>query len=301
MNKIKFESLTEAIKYKPKKCENGYVNIQRENIISSGLNDYIKNKDDKNYKCDPKIKEIYDLFKQDGFEIEKCEKKGGMSESYDFLLTMKSGDKKTCEFKGMKKMVQLSDQFLKNTNIIENCFELFTNIWIEKLKESKKNFNMKTEIPTIEELRENICKTGKSSCEFLEELKKNCLNKKNADIQNELSKETISQFIKDNETKVDKKLINKIYTEKYKCKDFNLHYDQKLDIFMLKTNKKIMDLEIKDISLKYNKNKKYVIGFDIKFDITENNIKQQKSSIIRFIWKNRNGVYCPAWKLCPIK
>ena len=125
-------------------------------------------------------------------------------------------------------------------------------------------------------------------------------NQKFREKLNTYSKEFISQILKDEEKNISRDAIKKVYQDKLNCKDIIIIYNKKTDNFTIKDNNKL-DIDIADIQLKSSKDKKHMIGFEVKFNITKNGKSEVKSTVIRLRWKNRNGVYGPAWKLDPIE
>ncbi len=98
--------------------------------------------------------------------------------------------------------------------MIDGEFDKFINRWINKLESIKKDFSLKENIPSIDDLKKNICKPGTSPCKFLEELKaKIKADQKSREKLNLISKEFIDKFLIDYENNVNKNAIKKIVNQ----------------------------------------------------------------------------------------
>lgn len=298
-----FKTFSEAMNNMQKKCDNQIVNEYREKLLCDGLNEYVKNIKNKEYKADPLIDTLYKKLEAKNYIISSCKRKGGMGASYDFELKLSDGTTINAELKVLNsnRLPQLSDVYIGSHKLIPGEFDKFTNRWINKLESIKKDFSLKENIPSIDDLKKNICKPGTSPCKFLEELKaKIKADPKSREKLNLISKEFIDKFLIDYETNLNKNAIKKVYEEKLNCKDIIIIYNKKTKNFTLKDDNKL-EIELKSIELKSSKDGKHNIGFQVKFDVTKKDKTEEKSTIIRLRWKNRNGVYGPAWKLDPIE
>ena len=285
------------------KHENQSVNELREKKFNTELNAHAKERKGKKYIPDPFIKSFDDKMIEKGYTIASSERAGGMGNSFDFIFTLANGVKKNAELKVLSgtKLPQLSDVYVGSHQIINGEFDKFLNKWLPKLVTIKEKFNISAAIPTVDELKKNICKTGKSSCAFLEELKaKIKSNSKLRSELNDISKTFINEFLNEEKDNVSKDSIKKVYQEKLNCKDIIIIYNKKSGNFIIKDNNKI-EIDVVSCDLKLSKDGKFNIGFEVKFKITKNNKTEEKKTIVRLRWKNRNGVYGPAWKLDPIE
>jgi hypothetical protein len=285
------------------KHENQAVNELREKQFNTELNAHAKGRNDKKYIPDPFIKSFDDKMIEKGHIITSSKRAGGMGNSFDFILTLVNGVKKNAELKVLSgtKLPQLSDVYIGSHQIINGENYKFVNKWLEKLVTIKEKFNISTAVPTLDELKKNICKPGKSSCAFLEELKaKIKSDSKLREELNNISKAFINEFLNQEKDNVSKDAIKKVYQEKLNCKDIIIIYNKKSGNFIIKDNNKI-EIEVLSCDLKLSKDGKFNIGFEVKFKITKNNKTEEKKTIVRLRWKNRNGLYGPAWKLDPIE
>ncbi len=284
------------------KAENDCVNRQREKLFIETINN-------KNMEC-PIINTIITTLNNTySLEFINCIGKGGMTDSYDFIFTCKTNNeikKLNVELKVLNsfKLPQLADIYLKNNNIIQNQYKMFCCNWLYKyLPHIKYKFNIMAELPTLDEIKTNICKPGKSNCDFLQELKDNIkTNKENNKYLKDLSKRFIDKFIKKNMNKINNDVIVELYKKKLNCKDFIIIYNKKTKNTKITNNNKIINIELINITKKFCLNNKYIVGLNLLFNITlSNNIIEEKQANIRLVWKNNNGVYGPAWKLSPLE
>jgi hypothetical protein len=319
MIKPTFDTLTEALNYHQKREDNQWINEIREQKLCNEINKHCTHRK-KNPKqkctCDDKLKQLLDKYETEDIIIVKCTRKGGMGASYDFVFEMSDGSTRNVELKVFdksNKIPQLTDVYIKTRDeLIENQFNSFIDTWEPVLKELKIEFKIDVALPSTEELMKNICKPGKSSCGFLEELKKNIKSNPNNNKKlNEASKKHIDKFLEENFKKISQANIINLYKQKLNCKDLIIIYNKKTGNFTLKYPKPF-ELSIDDVKLQKCRNNEYNIGLKVDFKVDfkdeikdetkkKSDVKNIHSAIIRLRWKNRNGVYGPSFKLDPLK
>lgn len=289
-------TLTQLFDFKTKKDQNGEINKLREIKFVEEIN--LKNKSQDNI-----IKTILSKLKEYDLDFDKCEHIGGCGNSHDFEFIC--GDKKfNVELKvsASNFVPQLADIYLKDTNteIIKEQFNNFITGWIDKLKNIKDEFKMNSNVDESI-IKSTICSIpikGKSKCEFLDELKK--IVKKNSELRSKLeihAKKYINDFLQNNhENNIIKDNILKLYQKKLGCKDFIIKYNQSNKKLELIKNDPIK-LEIEDVSLQKSKDGELNVGYNIKFNVTENEHTENKNVSIRLRYKNGTGVYGISWQL----
>ena len=295
-------TLKELFDHQQDKSKNDIINREREKL-------FIENINKKDMSC-PIINTVITVLKNDYmYDFNNCIGKGGMTDSYDFIFNCTHNNinvNLNIELKVLNsyKLPQLADIYIKNNNIIQNQYKSFCHNWLTKyLPHIKKKFDIQSDLPTYNDIQINICKPGKSPCEFLQELKENIkTNKENNLYLKELSKRFIDRFIKKNYNKINREVIVDLYKSKLNCKDFIIIYNKKQEQIKIINNKsKIINIELTNITKKYCMNNKYIVGLNLLFRVTKTNIIEEKTAHLRLVWKNNNGVYGPAWKLSPLE
>ncbi len=328
-NSLDKTNLSLMFNYDQKKSENGAINKIRENLFVLHMNQSTSHS-----IIDP----IKAALASKGLKFITCISKGGMTNSYDFVFNCEDNVVCNVELKVLTsfKLPQLTDVYISCSNeIIVNQFELFTTEWIKILEKVRTDFNISTAMPNLTEVQDNICKPGKSNCMFLQDLKKKLDIKGPVINQADLNKADIimakisplsseeqkfmenfsknftarlnlesrkfgSKFLDANFNKVSKANILSLYESKLNCKDLLVIYNKKTQTTKCKFNDKKFKLDISEIKLKKCKNNKYNIGILVTFKITKGTDITTEDVVIRLRWKNRNGLYGPAWKLDPI-
>ena len=302
MNNIK--TLTEALNYKSTKSTNDFINKLRESLFVKEFHKHISHikTRNNNCECDSKIKDVIKKIEEHKIEPKDIIQNGGRSKSYDFTITDIKNTKYILELKvnnnisKSNKLPQLCDIYLSSSNyIIENQYDIFLQAWLLNLENLKKEFNLSSSIPTLEELKNNLCLTDKTSkIQFLNEIykkyKADSKFKKNISSK---SKECVHNFITNNFNKLNKEQIKKIIEEKLNCKNFICLYNQtKEQILVEECTLYKININENEISLIKDRTGKYNTGYSINF--TNNSDKYNIK--ITCSWKNNTGVYGPYFK-----
>jgi len=277
--------------YKQSKELNDYVTKKREILFIEMFN--TKN-------TNSITTQLYDKLNKMDIIPTECIGKGGRTDSFDMIFKCNDNILYNAELKVLSsyKLPQLSDISLKKKdyNIITNQYKLFVDSWALILSNIKKEFNMINNIPTVDELYDNLSKI--TICNpFIKELKQIISDKDKNKILNDHSIKHIDNFLTNNINMVNKNNIIEQYKQKLNCKDLMIIYNRKTQNLNVKKNTKDFTLDIKSISLQKCRYNKYNIGLNVVFIIINNNIETLENVIIRLRWKNNNGILNPAWKL----
>ena len=276
--------------FKNKKSENDSYNQVRERVIDIFIS-YFEKGIPKENQCF----ELFERFKLCLFQygIVKVlghQKKAGRN-TFDFVLTcqMKDSDEEKemiLEFKNNSDKVEKLPEFLqiytnnKETRLTKKDYHrYYYDQFLPKVLEFvEKKYDKKLMLPTYEDYLKDVNNTSKKKETFHQSLK--TYYKKNPKAMNDIVKESIEHFLKENQKeKYETEILNQKLTEQ-KNKLFLLHKEGKFYLDQIKDH---MSIE----RFKEIKNKNTVV-----FETTS---KAEIHCLLR--WKNGNGCIGPAWQI----